>query len=167
MKETVEFVYKLTYEESYEAFYVLSLKWGKKVKNVLSVLLTAVAAGMLIAFYLDSRKIHCFFIAVLAIVLLYNLLYAPVLKAKKGARSVRRQKGTYQMRLTEEGKIQSQGHVLKLREDKDARAIETERIFVLRPDRLHTFCLPKRILTQDEMDWVRCILKKNVKYIKM
>lgn len=163
----MKFTYKLTYEECYEAFYVLSLKWGKKGKKALTAVLSVIAAGLLICFWYDSRKIYCFFLAVLDIILLYILLYVPALKARKGAAAVRKRNGTYRIQLTEEGGILCQGETLKLRGDPDARAVETESVLVLRPDRQHTFCLPKRILSCQETEQIRAILKRYVKYIEM
>ena len=164
MQKTREFIYKLNYEESYTAFFLLSMKWERRTRKILTAVLTVAGAALLTAYYLDSQKIHYFFAAILAILLLYYLIYVPVLKARKGAKAVTRQKGTYKFALTEDGKILSGGQTIELAGDKDARAIETESIFVLRPDRQHTFCLPKRILKPGETEAVRDILKANVKY---
>lgn len=73
----------------------------------------------------------------------------PVLKAKKGAANVCGQNGTYRIELTGEGRIRSGNEVVDLKGDKDARVIETDAIFIIRPDRVHTFCIPKRILSKE------------------
>ncbi len=163
----MKFVYKLKYEEAYETFFLLSMRWRKRTRNVLAAVMTLIALGMLAAYYLDSRKVHYFVIVILDILMLYYLIYVPVLKAKKGAKTVSRQNGTYKIELTSDGRIHIQGETIELAGDKDARAIEAEEIFAIRPDRLHTFCVPKRILSPDETDKVRNILKSNVKYVKM
>lgn len=163
MKKSLKFVYKLNYDEIYEAFYVLNMKWGKGVRNVLTVILTVIAIGMLMVYYMDSQKIHCFLLAVFAILLLYCIIYVPVLKARKGAKKVSEKKGTYKVELTWEGKIISGTEIIELAADKDARAIETENIFVIRPDNIHTFCLPKRIITNKEIDEIRKLLHKYMK----
>lgn len=164
MKETFEFIYKLSYEEAYEAFLLISMKWSKKVRTVIGVLLTLIAGGMLAAYAADSQKIHYFFMVILAILLLYYLIYVPVLKAKRGAQKVARQNGVYKVKITEEGKLKSEKEMIDLAGDKDARAIETETLYVLRPDNMHTFCIPKRIMKKDEIEAVREILKVHVKY---
>lgn len=167
MQKKLEFVYKLTYEESYETFLALSMKQKKRTRYILAALMTAIAVAMLVLYWLDSSRVHYFVIAVLDILLLSYLVYVPALKAKKGAKAVSRQNGTYKIELTEEGAIRSQGQTIPLKGDKDARAIETENVFALRPDRMHTFCLPKRILTPVETVRVRELLQANVKYVKM
>lgn len=161
--DNLKFEYKLNYEESYAAFYLLCMKWGKRKRSILAALLTVIAIAMLAAYWFDSRKIHFFFIAVLAILLLYYLIYVPVLKAKKGAKKVYRQDGIYKVELTCDGKIRTEDECLELKGDKDARAVETNSIFVIRPDRVHTFCFPKRIMTDVEIQQVRTILK-TIKY---
>lgn len=167
MQKKLEFTYQLTYEESYETFLVLSMRQSRRVRNILAAVLTVIAVVMLVLYYLNSNGFHYFVIAVLDILLLAYLIYVPALKAKKGAKAVSRQKGTYKMELTEGGNIRSQGGTIPLAGDKDARAVETEKVFALRPDRVHTFCLPKRILTPEETDRVREILRAKTKYVKM
>lgn len=161
VRKKLEFEYQLKYEESYETFYLLSMKGGKQARNILAVILTVIAVAMLLLYYQDSSRIHYFFIAILDIALLYYLIYVPALKAKKGAKKVSRQRGIYRIELTDDGKIRSGKECIPIRGDKDARVIETERIFAIRPDRLHTFCLPKRILREEEIDQVRKILKEK------
>lgn len=158
VSKKLEFEYKLTYEESYETFYLLSMKWGKAKRNILAAVLTAIAVVMLILYYQDSRGIHYFFLAILAIMLLAYLLYVPALKARKGAIRVSRQNGKYRIELTRDGRIRAGKEVVELKGDKDARVIETDTIFIIRPDRVHTFCLPKRILSEEEVTEVREIL---------
>lgn len=161
----MKFEYRLKYEECYEAFYLLGIKWEERKRNILAALLIVIGVVMLFGFYRDSRKIHYFFIAILDILLLYYLIYVPALKAKKGAKKVSRQGGTYKIELTADGKVRMGNECVNLKGDPDARAIETNTIFVIRPDRVHTFCLPKRIMTEKEIEEVRKILK-SVKFFK-
>lgn len=161
--EKLEFVYKIKYEEGYETFYSLSMKFGKRMRNLLILVMTVIAAVMLFLYYRDSRKIHYFFIAVLDILLLYGLIYMPALKARKGAKKVSRQNGTYKIELTGDGMIRAGGQCIPLKGDKDARMIETETIFAIRPDRVHTFCLPKRILTDQQTEKVRKLLQDKMR----
>lgn len=165
MKDTYEFTYRLNYDEIYNAFLLVSMKWSKKARKIIGAILTAIAVGMLIAYYLDSRKIHYFFIVILAILMLYYLIYVPVLKAKRGAQKVFKQNGTYKVKITNEGKIILSGAAtIDIAGDKDARAIETETLYVIRPDNRNTVCLPKRIMRKEEVEEIREILKACVKY---
>lgn len=165
VQKSYEFVYTLTYDEIYEAFSILNQKWGKNVKRILTVILTVLAVFLLYAYYRDNQNLPCFFLAILDILLLYYLLYVPILKSRRGAQKVAKQKGQYKVRLTKDGTLMLGAEKIRLAGDKDARAIETDRIYVIRPDNIHTLCLPKRIMTADEVVGVREILKLYVKLL--
>ena len=160
----LKFEYKLRYEEIYEAFFLLNAKWSKKVRFVLAAVLTAIGVGMLIAYGLDSMKIHYFIIAIFDILLLYYLIYVPVLKSKRGAKAVSKKGGIYKVELTDDGFIRSEAEKTELAGDKDARGMETDGLFVIRPDRAHTFCIPKRVMKDDEQEHVRELLRSKIKY---
>lgn len=164
MKKSFEFVYKLTFDEVYESFLLIGTKWSRKTRVVIGVFLTLIAVSMLVFYYLDSRKIHCFFLVILSILLLYYLIYVPVLKAKRGAQKVCKKDGTYKVKLTEAGSIVAEKEVIELAGDKDARAIETDTLYVIRTDRVHTFCLPKRIMKDAQTEAIREILKAHIRY---
>lgn len=165
MKTAYEFTYKLSYDEVYESFLLLNAKWSKKIRIIIGSVLVLITLVMLVGYYMDSQKAHFFLLAIFAILLLYYLIYVPVLKAKRGAAKVCKQNGTYRVKLLDEGKIQMGSEVIEMAGDKDAKVIETESIYVLRTDRMHTFCLPKRIMKNDENDEVRELLEKHMKYI--
>lgn len=165
IKATYGFTYNLKYNEAYKTFLVLAKKWSDKFRIIVGIFLTVVASGMLILYFLDSRKIHYFFIAIIAILLLFYLIYAPVLKAKRGAKKVQKQHGTYKIQITARGKIMlPRTEPIELAGDKDARVIETDEIFAIRTDSTNTFCLPKRIMTEDEIKEIRELFKAYIKY---
>ncbi len=164
MKQSFEFSYKLSYEECYETFLLLSMKWSRKIRKLIGGLLILITIILLAGYFFDSTKIHYFVMSILAILLLYYLIYVPVLKAKKGAIKVSKAKGTYKVKITEDGMVVTDTESMPLASDKDARAIETEQLYILRPDRMHTICLPKRVMNEQEKEAIRNILKANVKY---
>ena len=166
MKEFYEFTYKLTYDEIYESFLLLNQRWGKKGRIFVGVALVIITIAMLLGYYLDSQKMHYFLLAIFSILLLYYLIYVPVIKAKRGAQKVSKINGRYRVKIRANGKIQAETEVIDIAGDKDARVIETDRLYVLRPDNRHTFCLPKRIMKQDEIEEIRELLKGYVKYLK-
>lgn len=166
MKEFYEFTYKLTYDEIYESFLLLNQRWGKKGRIFVGVALVIITIAMLLGYYLDSQKMHYFLLAIFSILLLYYLIYVPALKAKRGAQKVSKINGRYRVTVRADGKIQVETEVIDIAGDKDARVIETDRLYVLRPDNRHTFCLPKRIMKQEEIEEIRELLKRYVKYLK-
>ncbi len=165
MNERLEFTYNLKFDEIYEALLLLNKKCGKKTEKVLVILLTIIAVSLLGGYYVDGRRIHFFFLAILDIMLLFYLIYVPELKAKSAAKKISRQKGTYRIRFTEEGTIVTEMEKIDLIGDKDARTIETKNVFIIRPDSTHTLCLPKRILTEVEKEDIRETLKMNMRFI--
>lgn len=153
------FRYKLTRQEAYDAFYLLASRQSKKAKIFYFAGLTGISAYMLLLFALDSRKLHCLFLALIAVALLFYLLYRPVFCARKGAENVVRTNGTYQVELSASGLIRlPPDQVLKFGSDRYARFVETDYIFALRIDAQHTLCIPKRILKESEIDRIRDIL---------
>lgn len=164
IKKQYQLNYTLTYEEAYESFYQLANKWSNKKKLIIGIFLTAITVIMLVLRFFDKTGFHYSFIAFVAILMLFHLIYAPLLKARFGARSVSRQKGRYKFAITATGElILPNDEIMDLSNDKDARVIETSRIFVLRPDGRHTFCIPKRILKSDE-EGIRKIFKAYLTY---
>lgn len=153
------FEYRLTRQEAYDTFYLLASRLSKRTKRLFFAGLTGVSVSLLILFGMDSRKIHYLFLALIAILLLFYVLYYPVLCAKKGAENVARTDGIYRVELNADGLIRlPPGQVLEYGSDQYARTVETDRIFAVRIDGQHTVCIPKRILKESEISRLREIL---------
>lgn len=164
MKDTLTFTYQLSYDEIYEAFFLLSMKWSRKTRMVLTGVLTFIAICFLILFAFDRTRMYCFFLAIVDIFLLSYLVYIPALKARRGAKKVCSQKGSYHVKLTEKGQIISGDKCIALAGDANARAIETASSYIIRPDGQHTFCIPKRIMSVQEQKETETILRTACKY---
>lgn len=165
VKKQYVFTYKLTYKEVYDAYLQLSFKWNKKIYQLVLILLAVIAAGLLFGYFLDNQKVHYFFMAAMAIMLLFYQLYVPIIKAKKGASKTVKQGGTYKIIISSEGEVTLPQMVkISIAGDKDSRAVETDKIFVIRCDRTNTICLPKRIIKEQELEGLREIIKAYVKY---
>lgn len=165
MKEEYSFQYQLNYDEAYETFMVLSNKWPRKVRILLTGAVIAIAVVMLILYYLDSRRAHLFVIAIAAILILVYMLYFPPIKAKRGAARVQKTGGTYRIVLTAGGEIVLPNKSrIPLKGDKEARVVETDHVFALRPDRLTTICIPKRVVKKDDLEGIRQLFSTYVKF---
>lgn len=164
MKDTLNFTYQLNYDEIYEAFFLLSMKWSKKTRMVLTGVLTVIAICFLMLFAFNRNRIYSFFFAVVDIFLLSYLVYIPDLKARRGAKKVCSQKGSYHVKLTEKGQIISGNKSIAISGDANARAIETASSYIIRPDGQHTFCIPKRIMSIQEQKETERILRTACKY---
>lgn len=164
MRDTLEFTYQLNYDEIYEAFFLLSMKWSRKTRKILTIILTLIAICFLILFAFNRNRIYNFFFAVVDICLLSYLVYIPDLKSRKGAKKVYSQKGIYHVKLTEKGQIIVGNKFISIAGDANARAIETTAGYILRPDSQHTFCIPKRVMSIQEQKETEKILRTFCKY---
>ena len=161
----ITFHFQLQYQEAYDTFYLLSSKHGRKYNAVIGICLTLIASILLIFYALDSRKVHYFYLAVISILLLFYLIYSPVIKAKKGASAVVKNNGYYEIGFTEKGILHlPSSESILLSEDKHSRVVETDTIFAIRADKEHTVCLPKRILQDVQESQLRELFKNNAHY---
>ena len=156
----VDLTYQLTYEEAYEAFKVLATRRSRSYRIAVSVILAAASAVLLVLYAMDGTRLHYMFLAVLSIVMLFYIIYQPVLTARRGAARVARAAGTYHVVLHGNGLIDLPGEQgISIRGDKFARLAETDTVFALRPDASHTICIPRRILSSRETEFIRDLYK--------
>ena len=167
--EKLKFDYKLTYDESYEAFYLLACKWSRKVRILIVTALALLTVILMALYYFDSQRVYYFYLVILMVLMLFYIIYTPIYKARKGAKQVARTNGLYSLTVTKDGHIilPDQDEPLKISNDKNARTFETETSFILRPDGNHTFCLPKRIMKPEDADTLRVILEDHSTYIRI
>ena len=84
------FQYKLSYQESYDTFYLLASRLNKHKRIIYTIILTSISVLSLIFYRLDTRKVYFCLLAVFSVALLFYLLYHPSLAARKGAAKVAR-----------------------------------------------------------------------------
>jgi len=164
--ESCTYKYELKYQEAYDTFNLLAFKWSKKVSMAVEAVLVAITLLMLVLYYIDARKLYYFYVAIIAILLLFYMIYMPFFKAKRGAARVMKTGGTYEVTMDKDGHIfvPDSDEPLELHGDKNARALETLRTFAIRTDSVHTFCLPKRVMTDEEIDWTHDVLQAKTDY---
>lgn len=164
-KQRYTFHYKLSYDEAYNAFMSLAFRWKKKTKYAIMAALVIVTIFMMILFAMDPDKFYYFFIVIIAVLLTAYVFYYPSLKARKGAKQVARVNGTYEVKLTTDGKITlGREEEQTIKADAKSRAIELQDSFAIRVDALTTVCLPKRIMNENQIDAVRNILSQYIKF---
>lgn len=151
--------YRLTYQEAYDTFYLMAFRQSRRTRLLLGICLTAAAVLLLVLFARDSRTVYNLFLAIIATLLLFYLIYHPALAARRGAAKVARTNGTYRITIHGSGRIDLPGNqTIQFGEEKYARAAETDTIFALRPDTQNTLCIPKRLLSETEAAEIRKIL---------
>jgi hypothetical protein len=156
--------YRLTYGEAFEAFNLVATNLSPKVRTAVGAALLITAAVLTVLYACEPSKLEYFFLSAMALGIFAAVAYYPALKAKSGARKVARIGGEYKVELLMDGLIRTPGNaVFPVAGDKRARAFETESIFVIRPDAMNTFCLPKRVMSPDEIAAARHILAEHLK----
>lgn len=159
------FRYQLTYDEAYNAFLALALRWGKKVRYGMMGFVVLLTVIMMIMYIMHPDRFYYFLIVIMAVLLTAYIFYSPVLRARKGARSVMKLKGTYEVSLTTDGKVSLAGDEPRaLDADKNTRALELADSFAIRLDAVTILCIPKRIMNDTQKESVRQILKKYIKF---
>lgn len=129
----------------------------------MAALLLIISAGLIVMYALEPTRLEYFFLPVLCLAMYFGLMYYPAFKARRGARQVAAVGGLYQVEIGTDGFIRAAGEEVKIKGDKDARAFESAALFVIRPDRFHSFCLPKRIMNENEALALREILRGQLK----
>lgn len=164
-KKKYTFRYKLSYQEAYNAFLALALRWSKKVKYGMmgfAVLLTLI---MMVMFIMHPDRFYYFLIVILAVALTAYIFYSPALKARRGAKAVAKIDGTYEVSLSTDGKVSlAGGEARDLKADRNTRALELSDSFAVRLDGATILCIPKRIMNDTQQEAVRQILKENIKF---
>jgi hypothetical protein len=155
--------YQLEYQEAYEAFLLLATKGSQTTRAAVLAGLFLVGAFLTFQYGLNPSHVEYLLLALLAVATFLGVAAAPSWRAKRGASQVARQLGSYCVGLGNGFVSTPDGERWPLAGDSLARAVETETLFIIRPDRINTFCLPKRILTTEQQDAVRNILTKNLK----
>ncbi len=164
MDKKYTFRYSLSYQEAYDAFLALAMRYTKKVKYGLMTAIVAVTVCCMVMFIMNPDRFYVFFMIIIAVLMTAYLFYMPVIKAKKGASQVARINGTYEVGITSTGKIILAGQEDDLKQDKNSRAVELKDSFAIRLNSYTTVCIPKRTMRESQIDAVRDILKEYIKY---
>lgn len=161
---TFSFRFSLTYEEAREAFLLIIDRRTPAARRIMSFTLLALAVICVCLYGLHPYGLQYALTALLLAVSSYLVSAYPSLRAARAAKNVTRTTGIYEFTLSEEGcLLLPNGERIDLNGDSGSRAYETEHLFAIRPDRLHTFCLPKHSIPASDFQQVRSILKTNVR----
>jgi hypothetical protein len=156
--------YKLSYDDIYETFSTLMGKHSLRCRYILTAVLFAMAVVMLVLYAHNPSHIEYSFLALINALGMFMVFGYPEIKARRNAKRVNSIRGAYELTFYPQGQIQPRGGTkLELNGDKDARAFETESLFIIRPDRLHTFTIPKRTIRPEELEMIRETLKSHMK----
>jgi hypothetical protein len=155
--------YQLTRPEAYEAFYLLAKVGSESIRRVVLVILIVLGAALTIMYGLRPRRLDFQMMAVLCAITFAMVVIAPNWKARRGANKVAQTGGYYRLGLGQNFIVTPDGERHPLAGDRWAKAFETKDLFVLRPTRTQTFCLPKRLFVFDQIIEIRQILKDGVK----
>lgn len=151
--------YELHFDEVYEALLLIIDRRRVNSRRCMGIFLFLLALVCVVLYGRTPYGIQFALMALLFAVFSFLVLAYPQLKAQTGARAIIRRGGRYQIELLSDGWIAlPNGDQVDLAGDKSGRTLETRELFALRPDRLHTLCIPKRILNDGQTQQIRQIL---------
>ncbi|MDY2629441.1 MAG: hypothetical protein SOW08_14210 [Lachnospiraceae bacterium] len=157
--KTYRLNYQLSYDEIAESMTLICDKRSKKSRTVMGAVLFALAVGAVILYSQNPYGIHYAFAAIVMAVFSFVVWSYPSLKGRSSARKISKRKGTYKLVVSSDGYITPYGDdPVDLFEFPQGKSFETDNLFAIRADRLHSFCIPKRILSQKQLSEIRDIL---------
>lgn len=163
---SARFKYQLSYDEAFKSFLLLSPKKNIWFVRITYISLMAISACLTVLYALNPYRFEFFLLPLLSLALLGFIYYLPRLKAARGARQVQRVGGFYDVKIDSRGFLQTgNGEVVSLDGDRQARAFESIGLFVIRPDTRNSFCLPKRVMTNEQIELTRSILRDKIKFM--
>ena len=161
----IKLTYSLTYEETYDAFYLLASKWSRKTRAVLGPSLITMAATLIVLYAFNPHQLEYFIVPLLALAVYAQVICGPAVRAARGAKSVASARALFRVSVNAAGFIENEnGSRVRVCGDRYARAVETVDLFALRADARNTFCLPKRAMTTFETDFLRRVLEKHTRH---
>lgn len=151
--------YQLEPAQIHEAFRLILDRRGKAARTVVSAFLLLLALALflrgdrLAPGVGSNLAVYAAFLAVLV----YGY---PNFRARWSTRKLSRKSGRYQLDFYEDGTILlPDGSRVPLRGDRASRGYATPRIYALRPDRFHTFCIPRSALSPAQQPQLEQLLR--------
>ncbi len=166
--KTIKVTYKNNYDDVMEALTLLA-GWAEgKAKTVNLVIIGAIAVVYIILFARNPGNLVYFMVAFLVIFALICVYYMPLYRRQKIARETHKLNGTYVVTFNGDGFVTSgrEGQI-NVHSDKTARAVESDRLYVIRLENFYTFCIPKRCLSQDEDQFIHDFLVQNIRKYRL
>ena len=162
--------YKLTYDEAYSAFYEMSCRFGKRIQNIVAGLTVCCVLLMLYLQYSNPDALFYTVTALFGIIVLYLLVYKPHLKSRKAASAVMKMGAEFDISVCDDGTVECQtdrGPIkFNLNDNKNSRAVETDKLYTVRSDSSFMLCIPKRVLKKEEKAFIEETLRKTAnKYL--
>lgn len=164
-RKKINVQYTLPYKDIYETFLILMRRGKGVIYQILSVVIISAGIFFLFLLFRNPARIDYSISALLAAFAIIASKCYPQYKARKNALRLSRIKGHYDITIYMQGIIQSKEEPgISLQSDRKARAFETERLFIVRPDANHTYSIPKTALSDSDVLFVRQTLQANLNH---
>ena len=153
--------YQLSYEELAESMTLICDKRSRKSRRIMGGVLLLLAIGAVYLYATNPYGIHFAFGAIVMAAFAFIVWEYPTLKGKSSARRISKRRGTYKLVVASDGFIEPYGdEPVDLFAFSGGKSFETEDLFAIRADRMHSFCIPKRILSPKQLSEIRNMLVK-------
>lgn len=148
--------YKFKYDEIYYTFKLLAFRINNKIQTITKFILVTIIIYMLIEFYVDKTKSNYYFVGVFSLALLIYLIYYPIIFARRKAKTIMNMGGRCKLSIIDDGSILiPSGLKIEVKNNPSFKSYETENIFIYNLPGSHTFCIPKRVLKDKEIEKIR------------
>jgi hypothetical protein len=156
--------YQLTYRQTLEAMQLILDRRGKTARRAMAAALAVLAGIFFMGFCLDRTADYRGKLSALCLLMGLVVLCYPALAARRTAKRVSRQGGTYELTFLTTGEILLPGgERLSLRGDRAARGFWTPNVIALRPDRAHTICIPLAAVPTGKRQALHQLLAQHIR----
>lgn len=155
--------YQLEPSQTKEALFLILDRRGIRARAIIAVLLFLLAAGLVLWGNSVAPGVNLTLAGYSAAVAVLVYCY-PKMRAQWSSRRLSRTAGHYQLAFYTNGTVGlPDGSQVSLRGDKGSRGFSTSRVFALRPDRQHTFCIPRSALSPHQQAILTQLLRENLR----
>lgn len=148
--------YTLSYEEAYYTFKTISFNMKKPIQIIFGAILSVIVIYTLVEFYRDKAKSHLYFIGLISLLLLFYLLYYPVIQGRKGAKATMKLGGRCKFIIRDDGSIKMQNsQVINIKDDTSFKRYDINDLLIYQITSGEVFCIPKRVLDKKELEFIK------------
>lgn len=148
--------YKFKYDEIYSTFKLLAFRINNKIQIIIKFILVTIIIYTLIEFNIDKTKSNYYFVGVFSLALLIYLIYYPIIFARRKTKAIMKMGGRCKLIINDDGSISIPNNLkIEVKNNPSFKSYETDNVFIYNSPGSHTFCIPKRVLKDKEIEKLR------------
>lgn len=153
--------YRLSEEEILECLVCLDSRKEGRVKSIHEGILTALTMIVLLFYVFHPKAFHYMLLAILLVAVLMLVHYYPAFRRRRRAKAMSRKNGLYGLQIWKSGCIKGENTPVLRLDVPGTRVYEGPHVFALLLGRDYRFCLPKRVLSGEQLEWIRVLFQES------